>query len=92
MDVVLEIADEACPWNAGRWRLAGDTTGADCDRTSAPADLSLDVTELGAAYLGGTTLAALAGAGRVAEHTPGALAAASQAFKGLREPWTPDQF
>jgi predicted acetyltransferase len=92
VDVVFEIADEACPWNAGRWRLAGDASGAECDRTSASADLSLDVTDLGAAYLGGTTLAALAGAGRVAEHTPGALAAASQAFKGLREPWTPDQF
>jgi predicted acetyltransferase len=92
VDVVLEIADEACPWNAGRWRLAGDANGAECDKTTSPADLTLDVTELGAAYLGGTTLAALAGAGRVAEHTPGALATASQAFKGLREPWTPDQF
>lgn len=92
VDVVLEIADEICPWNAGRWRLAADATGAECDRTDAAADLALDVTELGAAYLGGTTLAALAGAGRVTEHTAGALAAASQAFKGLREPWTPDQF
>jgi predicted acetyltransferase len=92
VDVVLEVKDEACPWNAGRWRLAGDATGAQCERTSAVADLTLGVTELGAAYLGGTTLAALAAAGRVAEHTPGALAAASQAFKGVREPWTPDQF
>lgn len=92
VDVVLEIADEICPWNAGRWRLAGDANGAECESTSSAADLSLDVTELGAAYLGGTTLAALAGAGRVEEHTPGALATASQAFKGLREPWSPDQF
>jgi predicted acetyltransferase len=92
VDVVLEIADGACPWNAGRWRLAGDATGAECERTTATADLALDVAELGAAYVGGTTLSALGAAGRVAEHTPGALAAASQAFKGLREPWTPDQF
>ena len=92
VDVVFEIADPTCPWNAGRWRLAGDASGAACDRTDAAADLALDVTELGAAYLGGTTLAELAAAGRVTEHTPGALAAASRAFKGLREPWTPDQF
>jgi predicted acetyltransferase len=92
VDVVLEVADELCPWNAGRFRLAGDATGATCEPTSAPADLSLTVTELGAAYLGGTTLAELAAAGRVAEHTPGALAAASHAFKSVREPWTPDEF
>jgi predicted acetyltransferase len=89
---VFEIADAGCPWNTGRWRLAGDVSGATCERTPVAADLSLDVTELGAAYLGGTTLAALGAAGRVTEHTPGALAAASQAFKGLREPWSPDQF
>jgi predicted acetyltransferase len=92
VDVVLEIADADCPWNGGRWRLAGDASGAECDRTTAAADLSLDVTELGAAYLGGTTLAALGAAGRVAEHTSGALAVASQAFTGVRAPWTPDQF
>jgi predicted acetyltransferase len=92
VDVVLEVGDAACPWNAGRWRLAGDASGATCERTPVAADLSLDVTELGAAYLGGTTLAALAAAGRVAEHTPGALASASLAFKGVREPWSPDQF
>jgi predicted acetyltransferase len=92
VDVVLQVTDEICAWNVGRWRLAGDASGAGCETTSAAADLSLDVTELGAAYLGGTTLAALGAAGRITEHTPGALAAASQAFKGLREPWTPDQF
>jgi predicted acetyltransferase len=92
LDVVLEVADDACAWNVGRWRLAGDASGATCEATSAPADLSLGVTELGAAYLGGTTLAELGAAGRVSEHTPGALAAASHAFKGTREPWTPDQF
>jgi predicted acetyltransferase len=92
LDVVLDVADDACPWNAGRWRLAADATGATCERTEAAADLALSATELGAAYLGGTPLALLAAAGRVRERTPGALAAASRAFRGLREPWCPTHF
>ena len=86
-DVVLDVADPVCPWNAGRWRLAAGPEGATCERTGDPADLTLSSTELGAAYLGGTPLALLAAAGRVEEHTPGKLAAASHAFKGQREPW-----
>ena len=35
-----------CPWNEGRWRLAGGAA----ERTDADADLALDVTVLGAAY------------------------------------------
>ena len=92
LDVVLEVTDAFCPWNAGRVRLSGDGSGAACARTSDPADLTLSSTELGAAYLGGPRLAALAAAGLVTEHTPGALAAASRAFAGDREPWCPEVF
>ena len=91
-DVVLDVTDAVCPWNAGRWRLAAGPDGATCERSDDPADLALSSTELGAAYLGGTPLALLAQAGRVEERTPGALAAASHAFKGLREPWCGDTF
>ena len=87
-DVVLEVSDAFCPWNAGRFRLAG---GA-CERTEAEPDLGLDAAALGAAYLGGTTLRELAGAGRVAELRPGALARASAAFRGDVAPWCPEVF
>lgn len=92
VDVVFEVADAFCPWNAGRWRLSGDAKGAVCERTSDAADLSLSVRELGAAYLGGTSLAALAGAGRVAELREGALAEASLAFGSAVAPWLPHGF
>ena len=88
IDVVLEVRDDVCPWNAGRWRLTGDG----CERTDAAADLALDVRELGAAYLGGTSLAALGAAGRVEERTPGALEAAAYAFRTARDPWCPEFF
>ncbi len=63
VDVVLEVRDAVLPANAGRWRLPGGPAGAEVAATDAPADLALDVRELGAAYLGGQSLAALAGAG-----------------------------
>lgn len=89
IDVVLNVEDAFCPWNAGRWRLSGDETGATCSRTDAPADVSIDVRELGSAYLGGRTLIALASAALVTEHRPGALTALSRAFAGDLQPWLP---
>jgi predicted acetyltransferase len=87
LDVVLEVADELCPWNAGRWRLVVGPDGrAEVTRTDAPADLALDVAALGAAFLGGTRLSTLAGAGRVRECRPGTLARASLAFLHDEEP------
>jgi predicted acetyltransferase len=92
VDVVLEVDDGLCPWNAGRWRLAGDIKGASCERTTDPADLALDVRELGAVYLGGQSLRALAGAGLVREVRPGALAEAAPAFSHDPAPWLPFGF
>jgi predicted acetyltransferase len=80
VDVVVEVTDALLPDNAGRWRLTGDLDGAACTATSDPAELRCDVVDLGAAYLGGVSLAALAGVGRVRELRPGALAAAATAF------------
>src|SRR5665648_682387 len=80
VDVVLEVTDERLPANAGRWRLVGGADGAQVTRANASADLSIGVRELGSAYLGGVSLAALAGAGLVTEHTPGALRQAAVAF------------
>ena len=92
VDVVFDVRDEFCPWNAGRWRLSADGVGAVCEPTSDQADLALSSTELGAVYLGGPTLAALGAAGLVTELRPGALAAASRAFAGDRMPWCPEVF
>ena len=87
VDLVLEVEDELCPWNAGRWRLAAGPDGcAEVTRTDAPADLALDVAALGAAFFGGTRLTTLAGAGRVRECRPEVLARASLAFLHHDEP------
>jgi predicted acetyltransferase len=92
VDVVLEVSDPLLPENAGRWRLAGGPTGATCERTDAAADLACDIVDLGAAYLGGSSLAALSRAGRVRELRPGALNPASTAFGWHRLPTAPEVF
>ncbi|MEW1719281.1 GNAT family N-acetyltransferase [Streptomyces sp. NPDC093109] len=92
VDVVLAVEDSFCPWNEGTWRLSGDSKGASCERTGDQPELALSVRELGAAYLGGTSLTALAGAGRVRELRGGALAEASAAFGSDVAPWLPHGF
>lgn len=93
VDVVFEVEDAFCPWNAGRWRLTADAKGgASCKRTEDAADLALSVRELGTAYLGGESLGALALAGRVREVRAGALAEASSAFLSDVAPWLPRGF
>lgn len=98
VDVVIEVADELCPHNAGRWRLAAQAGvapagfRATCERTTAPADVVLPVWAVGAAYLGGTGLTAMANAGLITEATPGSLAALSTAMSWEPAPWCPMTF
>jgi predicted acetyltransferase len=92
IDLVLEVRDDFCPWNTGRWRLTGHPAGGHCARTDRDPDLVLGIEELGAAYLGGVSLAALQSAGRVAEVSPGAVTLASTAFGWPVAPWCPDEF
>jgi predicted acetyltransferase len=92
INAVLEVTDSMLSANTGRWHVVGDRTTASCEATSQPADLSMDVRDLGAVYLGGVSLQSLALAGRVTEHQPGALAAASAAFGWEHSPFSHEQF
>jgi predicted acetyltransferase len=80
LDVVLEVTDSLLPDNAGRWRVTGGPDKAFCEGTDDEPDLALDIRELGTAYLGGTSLTALAGAGLVTERRPGVVEAVARAF------------
>ena len=91
-EVVIEVEDEFCPWNTGRWALRWDGETAICGETALSPGLQLTAADLGAAYLGGTTLSALAAAGRVTERRTGALAATSRSFRGEVAPWCPEIF
>jgi predicted acetyltransferase len=80
VDVVLDVTDDLLQANTGRFRLTADESSVTCARTDAPADLTLSIAALGAAYLGGRPLAEFAPTGRVTEHTPGTLTRATAAF------------
>lgn len=87
VDVTVEVRDEVCPWNQGTWRVRTGSDGApEVQATDSSPDLSLDVRVLGAAYLGGITIAAMARAGHVVQHSAGAVSALSRAMRGDVEP------
>lgn len=85
VDVVIEVRDTFLPWNAGLWHLTGNRTSADCVPTGVAggetAGFAIDVRDLAAVYLGGTSLLSLQRSGLVTELVPGAIAAASHAFR-----------
>ncbi|MQA81145.1 MAG: GNAT family N-acetyltransferase [Streptosporangiales bacterium] len=92
VDLVLDLVDDRCPWNAGTWRLSGDETGATCERTTDPADVRLDTGTLASAYLGDSTLTAYLTTGRAEELRPGALRRLSTAMSWDPRPWTIHSF
>ncbi|MGW3178952.1 GNAT family N-acetyltransferase [Kitasatospora sp. NPDC001119] len=59
---------------------------AECVPTDREPDLSLDIRDLGAVYLGGTAPSALVRAGHVLAHRPGAAALADALFRAERTP------
>jgi predicted acetyltransferase len=91
-DLVLDVGDAFCPWNAGRWRLSvpgedsGDRASVIPAGTSAGLDLALDISDLAAVYLGAFRFVELVDAGRVRECRPGAAAAADMLFATVRAP------
>jgi len=86
--IVLDVRDEFCPWNEGRWALEG----GEAHRTDGEPDLRLGVADLGAVYLGGFTFADLWRAGRVEELVAGALGRADGLFRSDVKPWCPEIF
>lgn len=86
--LVIAVTDELLPANTGGYRISASGV----HRTGDPAGLSLGVAALASAYLGGTRFSALAQAGRVTQHRPGALAAADRLFATLRAPFAGTSF
>jgi predicted acetyltransferase len=87
-EVVLEVRDAFCPWNAGRWRVGRSGV----ERTDGEADLALDVADLASVYLGAFTFSRLAAAERVREVQDGALVRADALFRTSRPPYCPEDF
>ncbi len=85
--VVLEVTDELCSWNAGRYRV-----GDDAGRTEDTADLALDVADLASVYLGAFDFHRLVHSGRASERREGAAEAATLLFRTDLPPYCPEVF
>lgn len=79
--VVLEVVDPLLGENSGRYRLDPDGMSS----TTEPAEVTLDVSELACVYLGGTSFADLAAAGRV-QGSPEGLTCADALFATPQAP------
>ncbi|GGQ70927.1 GNAT family N-acetyltransferase [Kitasatospora griseola] len=84
-ELVLDVDD---PFLGERTRhlLTVRDGRADCTPTDREPDLSLDISDLGSIYLGGTTPSTLVRAGHVRAHHPAAAALADAMFRAEREP------
>ena len=86
--VVFDVRDAVCPWNQGRWRV--EQGGA--SRTDAAAEISLDVSALGAASLGAVSFEQLRSGLRLEEMSAGAVERADRLFAWRPLPWCPEIF
>ena len=85
--LVIEVDDRFRPETSDRYLLEGAPNGAACTRTDAEPDLTMDIADLGAIYLGGVTATALRRAGRITEQRPDAAARADTLFLSTPAPW-----
>jgi predicted acetyltransferase len=85
--IVLEVRDELCDWNDGRYRI-----GDDAARTDAEPDLVLDVADLASVYLGQYDFNRLVAAGLAEERFDGAADAATALFRTELPPFCPEVF
>jgi predicted acetyltransferase len=90
--LVIDLADDFCDWNAGRWSLRVDAGRAAVERTEEAPDLACDTADLAAAYLGAFGFRQLADAGRVRPLTADAIQRADALFRTERAPWCPKVF
>jgi predicted acetyltransferase len=97
--LVLEVTDEFCPANNGRWELSV-AAGADGSGTgrvrpapsTAEVDIALDIADVAAVYLGAFRFTDLARVGRVMACRPGGIERADALFAHPARPNTATMF
>lgn len=89
--LVLEVAD-AAGLAGGRYRLEAAADGASCVPTRESPELTLDIADLAALWLGDESAVRLSALGRVREERVGAARVADALLRTSRRPWCPDMF
>ncbi|MFD3519224.1 GNAT family N-acetyltransferase [Streptomyces sp. NPDC058653] len=89
--LVLDVHDRAS-LASGCFRLDTTPEGTTCAPTTESPDLTLDVRELGALYLGDESAVRLSALGTLTEDRPHAASRTDALFRTSRRPWCPDIF
>ncbi|MFF3491478.1 GNAT family N-acetyltransferase [Streptomyces sp. NPDC002795] len=90
-EIAFEVLDPA-GLAGGRFTLTATPGGAVCSPGAASPQLTVDVRELGALWLGDESAVRLAALGRIVEHEEGAAAGLGALLRTSRRPWCPDVF
>ena len=91
-DLVLEVRDRTCSWNHRKFELSADPSGAICRFSDSDPDISLDISDLSATYLGTTSFTLLNSAKRIEAATPASLHLADAMFSMDLAPWCTQDF
>ncbi|MGK5556102.1 GNAT family N-acetyltransferase [Actinomadura kijaniata] len=92
VDLVLEVRDDWVPGNAGVHRLTVKDGAASWQPSGDAPDLTFEVRDLAACYMGGTRATHAVQAGVATEHTPGSAALLDAALATGYLPHTLDEF
>jgi predicted acetyltransferase len=85
---IIEVRDEFCPWNKGRWRIGADGV----TRVDKAPDMVCDADALAGVYLGGFTWREMVAAGRAQARDAFAVRMADRVFERDGAPWAPEIF
>ncbi|HUA28980.1 MAG TPA: GNAT family N-acetyltransferase [Streptosporangiaceae bacterium] len=91
VSVTLAVSDDLLAENHRTFKLESDGSDASCVPSTSTPEVRVTVGALGAAYLGGVPLSALAAAGLI-DATPGALERLDAAFASSVAPWAVTRF
>jgi predicted acetyltransferase len=85
--IIVEVVDEFCPWNAGKYLLDTSGGGEVCSPSGQRAEVTLDARELASLYLGGVSAHALGRSGLIDDHSGDATARLDRLFSSPVHPW-----
>jgi predicted acetyltransferase len=89
--VVVEVTDPFMG-RGGRFALDASPDGASCTSTSESAEVTLPISALSAAWLGGTDPAVMAAGGAIDEHAPGSVDRLAALLSWHQTPWSHTDF
>lgn len=89
--LLIGVTDAFCHWNEGTYRMTVDEGEAACKRVTAEPEVLMDVSTLGALYMGGRDATALARAGLISG-SPESVGRLNALFRASPEPWCQEIF